>query len=132
MRIWNTRLGCAACHPTTGAKDMSEKRLPREVNVNFVKDHRTGGYHNVLEICSKDDGVRYVMAQDAETAKERDKYKLRAHLQQDCIALLETRIHEASEVYAGMEGFKPRNAEAAYVLRIIDQMYAALKETCDE
>ena len=59
---------------------MSEKRLPREVNVSFVKDHRTGGYHNVLEICSKDDGVRYVMAQDAETAKERDKYKLRAHL----------------------------------------------------
>ena len=60
---------------------MSEKRvMPREVNVSYVKDYRTGGTHNVLEICAKDRGVRFGMAQDSETAKERDRYKLRAHL----------------------------------------------------
>ena len=44
------------------------------------------------------------------------------------IAELETAIHEASEIYIGMEGFIPRNCEAAYTLRIIKQMYDALKE----
>ena len=34
--------------------------------------------------------------------------------------------HEAQEIYAGMEGFIPRNAEAAYTIRIIEQMYKAL------
>ena len=35
-------------------------------------------------------------------------------------------VHEAQEIYAGMEGFIPRNAEAAYTLRVIEQMYKAL------
>ena len=45
------------------------------------------------------------------------------------IQQLEERIHETQEIYAGMEGFIPRNAEAAYTLRIIKQMYDALQET---
>ena len=63
--------------------------MPREVNVGYVVDRRTGGLHNVLEVCEKTRGVRYVMAQDAETAKERDQYKLRAHLQEERISELE-------------------------------------------
>ena len=69
-------------------------KIPREVHISYVRDHRTGGTHNVLEVCSKDSGVRFVMAQDAETAKERDIYKLRAHLQAERIAELEARIEE--------------------------------------
>ena len=42
------------------------------------------------------------------------------------LADLQTSVHEACEVYAGMEGFIPRNAEAAYTLRVIEQMYKAL------
>ena len=53
--------------------------------------------------------------------------KLKARIKE-----LEKRIHESCEVYIGMEGFKPRNAEAAYVLKVIDQMYNALLENADE
>ena len=69
--------------------------MPREVNVGYVVDRRTGGLHNVLEVCEKTRGVRYVMAQDDETAKERDQYKLRAHLQEDRISELEAIIEAA-------------------------------------
>lgn len=69
--------------------------MPREVNIGYVVDRRTGGLHNVLEVCEKTRGMRYVMAQDDETAKERDQYKLRAHLQADRIAELETIIKAA-------------------------------------
>ena len=44
----------------------------------------------------------------------------------DQIDELEKRIHEACEVYAGMEGFEPETAPEAYCLRIIEQMYKAL------
>ena len=77
---------------------MSERAIPREVHIAYVIDRRTGGTHNVLEVCSKDRGVRFVMAQDSEMAKERDKYKLRAHLQEQRIAKLEAenkRLREA-------------------------------------
>lgn len=57
------------------------RELPRELNLGWVVDHR-GVEHQVIEQKSKDTGVRYVMAQDSETAKERDKYKLRSHLLQ--------------------------------------------------
>ena len=46
--------------------------------------------------------------------------------QQERIAELEQRIHEACEVYAGMEGFIPETAPEAYCLRVIEQMYQAL------
>lgn len=42
------------------------------------------------------------------------------------IAELESRIHEAKEVYAGMEGFEPQTAPEGYLLRIIEQMYQEL------
>jgi len=48
------------------------------------------------------------------------------------ISELEQRIHEACEVYAGMEGFIPVYAETAYVLQTINQMYAELLEVDDE
>ena len=139
---------------------MSDRILPREVHLRFVPNKRTGGTHNVLEVCGKNHSVavRYVMAQDSETAKERDKYKLRAHLQEDRIteleralailtseevenmalaaaeriATLESRIQAATEVYAGMEGFIPKYATEAYLFRIIEQMNNALLEKDDE
>ena len=39
---------------------------------------------------------------------------------------LESRIHEACEVYAGMEGFIPETAPEGYCLRIINEMYKEL------
>ena len=42
------------------------------------------------------------------------------------LAELRERIHEACEVYAGMEGFIPETAPEAYCLRVIEQMYQAL------
>lgn len=42
------------------------------------------------------------------------------------LAELREAVHEAQEIYAGMEGFIPRNARAAYTLRVIEQMYKAL------
>lgn len=47
-------------------------------------------------------------------------------IRQDIVEILESRIHEAIEVYAGMEGFIPETAPEAYCLRIIDQMNKAL------
>ena len=58
----------------------TRKKLPRQVHIRFVPDWRTGEEHNVLEVCDQKHGVRYVMAHDSETYKERVKYKLRAHL----------------------------------------------------
>ena len=48
------------------------------------------------------------------------------------LAELEQRIHEACEVYAGMEGFIPVHAETGYVLQTIEQMYKELLEVQDE
>ena len=45
------------------------------------------------------------------------------------IAELQKRIHEAQEIYAGMEGFMPETAHESYCLRIIEQMNKALQET---
>ena len=75
---------------------MSERKLPREVHLQFVRDRRTGLTHNVLEVCGSNMGIRYVMAQDSETAKDRDKYQLRAHLQAERIAKLEA-LREAAQ-----------------------------------
>ena len=41
---------------------------------------------------------------------------------------LEARIHDACEVYAGMEGFMPEHAETAYVLHVINEMYKELQD----
>jgi hypothetical protein len=68
---------------------MSERIIPREVNIGYVANFR-GGTHNVLEVCERGKGVRFVMAQDSETAKERDRYKLRAYL-------AETQLEESQE-----------------------------------
>ena len=65
--------------------------LPRDVHIKYVEGH------NVLEVCGKDKGVRFVMAQDSETAKERDKYKLRAHMQPERIKELEAGIQAVAE-----------------------------------
>jgi len=46
----------------------------------------------------------------------------------DRIALLEARIHEAKEIYTGMEGFIPETAPEAYQKRTLDQMWEALQE----
>jgi len=54
--------------------------------------------------------------------------KLREGWSAGRIAELEAMIHEAKEVYAGMEGFKPETAPEGYCLRIIEQMYAALAD----
>ena len=59
------------------------------MHLQFVRDRRTGLTHNVLEVCGSERGVRYVMAQDSEIAKDRDKYQLRAHLQAERIEELE-------------------------------------------
>ena len=48
------------------------------------------------------------------------------------LAALRERIHEACEVYAGMEGFIPVHAETGYVLQTIEQMYKELLEVKDE
>ena len=46
---------------------------------------------------------------------------------------LRANVHEACEVYAGMEGFIPETAPEGYCLRIIEQMYKALvQESSDE
>ena len=50
-----------------------------------------------------------------------------AELEQQ-LAELQKRIHEAQEVYAGMDGFIPETAPEAYCLRIIDEMNKALLE----
>ena len=44
------------------------------------------------------------------------------------ITLLEARIHEAKEIYIGMEGFVPETAPEAYQKRALDQMWEALQE----
>ena len=41
---------------------------------------------------------------------------------------LKQRIHDACEVYAGMEGFMPEHAETAYVLHVINEMYKELHD----
>ena len=74
------------------------KEMPREVNLRLVVDH-SGVTHQVLEQCDKKHGVRYVMAQDSEAAKERDKYKLRAHLQADRIAELEALLEVQPDAF---------------------------------
>ncbi len=48
--------------------------------------------------------------------------------QRERIAELEAMIHEAKEVYAGMEGFKPETAPEGYCLQVIEQMYKELIE----
>jgi len=48
------------------------------------------------------------------------------------LAELRERIHEACEVYAGMEGFIPVHAETGYVLQTIEQMYKELLGVQDE
>ena len=70
------------------------RTIPREVNIGFVRDIRTGKTHNVLEVCEKKHGVRFVMAQDSETAKERDKYKLRASLLEAQVAELKEQVEQ--------------------------------------
>jgi histone acetyltransferase (RNA polymerase elongator complex component) len=42
---------------------------------------------------------------------------------------LEERIHEASEIYIGMDGFTPETAPEGYQQRILQQMYDALTTT---
>ena len=42
------------------------------------------------------------------------------------IALLEARIHEAKEIYTGMEGFIPETAPEAYQKRALDQIWDVL------
>ena len=42
------------------------------------------------------------------------------------LAELRANVHEACEVYAGMEGFIPVHAETGYVLQTIEQMYKEL------
>ena len=80
---------------------MTERKLPREVHLQFVRDRRTGLTHNVLEVCGSERGVRYVMAQDSEIAKDRDKYQLRAHLQAERITQLEVVAEQAQAVVDG-------------------------------
>ncbi len=46
------------------------------------------------------------------------------------IAELESRIHEAKEVYTGMEGVTPETDLEKYLMRVLDQMYEELRETC--
>ena len=53
------------------------------------------------------------------------------HLEQQ-LADLQTSVHEACEVYAGMYGFTPETAPEGYCLRIIEQMYKALQESSDD
>jgi len=56
----------------------------------------------------------------------RDKDNLIAELREENTKLKE-RIHEACEVYTGMDGFIPETAPEAYQRRILRQMYEALK-----
>lgn len=55
-----------------------------------------------------------------------DEYKCLLDEANERIAELEAKIHEATEAYAGMEGFIPETAAEGYCLRIIRQMYSAL------
>ncbi len=43
---------------------------------------------------------------------------------------LESRIHEAYEVYVGSEGFKPETAPEAYLQELVYKMASTLKEGC--
>jgi RecB family endonuclease NucS len=51
---------------------------------------------------------------------------------QDILEIQESRIHEACEIYAGMEGFIPKYCSEAYLQRTIRQMYEALLGVGDE
>lgn len=42
-------------------------------------------------------------------------------------AALRARIHEASEIYTGMDGFVPETAPEAYQQKILQQMFNALQ-----
>jgi len=44
------------------------------------------------------------------------------------LAALKQRIHDASEVYAGMEGMNPSTHAEQYLLLLLGQMYEALQE----
>lgn len=46
----------------------------------------------------------------------------------DHIAELEYRIHEACEIYTGMDGFIAETCPEGYQQRILKQMYDALQE----
>lgn len=48
------------------------------------------------------------------------------------VSVLENRINEVREIYAGMEVFEPETAPEAYCLRIIEQMYKATTEGVDD
>ena len=62
--------------------------------------------------------------------RDHRKYSRRAKLaqQKDAEIGLRARIHEALEVYAGMEGLPvPTNACEAYLLHVIEEMVQALR-----
>ena len=98
------------------------KVIPREVNIRYVPNRR-GGDHNVLEVCGREHGVRFVMAQDSETAKERDKYKMRSALQADTIATQAARIEALEKAAAEVveaNKFKP-------LMRAIDALASLIQ-----
>jgi hypothetical protein len=42
----------------------------------------------------------------------------------DQVDELKAKLHEVCEIYTGMEGGRPQTLEGAYLMRIIQQMYA--------
>jgi len=83
------------------------------------------------------DNNRYVGAvADCSACKRTEVFKCEwdADLLEQAIAAWNARqsnqlkeaIHEAKEIYTGMQGFKPETAPEAYQQRILKQMYEAL------
>lgn len=80
-----------------------------------------------LEYIYKDTGILPVTA-EGEVLKlapqvARENIELRAKLEK-----AEKAIHEAKEVYVGMDGFVPETAPEGYQQRILREMYKALQD----
>ena len=111
-------------------------------NREVCRHHSNGGFYDTeadCYICDMEqqlavlslENIRIVLeAKQCHEQNDRlvtEHYELRRELVE-----MELRIHEACEVYAGMEGFIPVHAETGYVLQTIEQMYKELLGVQDE
>ena len=79
------------------------------------------------ETVESDAFIKHMGAMTGESLHSKAEIAAELAYRDNVIFELKARIHEAYEVYAGMEGFKPVTAPEGYLLRVIGQMVAELK-----
>ena len=109
--------------------ELEAKLAELEQQLKMTKHNYSGAMSDIKELEQHQAALEAAVRDMVEGMLERgaEIRELRKQL-----AELEQRIHEACEVYAGMEGFIPVHAETGYVLQTINQMYQELQESDDE